>query len=106
MDEAPKAPSKPKMGSVCVLVTRLWLSATPWTVAHQAPLSVEFSRQESWPFFRGVFLTQRWNLSLLPFQADSLQSEPPGKPKVCSEMIQIQQKFGQKIGAGEEGLGI
>ena len=27
---------------------------TPWTVAHQAPLSVEFSRQEYWsglPFF-------------------------------------------------------
>jgi len=22
--------------------------ATPWTVAHQAPLSMEFSRQESW----------------------------------------------------------
>ena len=24
------------------------LFATPWTVAHQAPLSVEFSRQEYW----------------------------------------------------------
>ena len=23
-------------------------SATPWTVAHQAPLSAEFSRQEYW----------------------------------------------------------
>ena len=23
-------------------------SATPWTVAHQAPLSIEFSRQEHW----------------------------------------------------------
>ena len=23
-------------------------SATPWTVAHQAPLSIGFSRQESW----------------------------------------------------------
>ena len=23
-------------------------SVTPWTVAHQAPLSVEFSRQEYW----------------------------------------------------------
>ena len=23
-------------------------SATPWSVAHQAPLSVEFSRQEYW----------------------------------------------------------
>ena len=25
---------------------RVWLFATPWTVAHQAPLSIEFSRQE------------------------------------------------------------
>ena len=24
------------------------LFATPWTVAHQAPLSIEFSRQEYW----------------------------------------------------------
>ena len=24
------------------------LSATPWTVAHQVPLSMEFSRQEYW----------------------------------------------------------
>ena len=32
---------------VCVL-SRVWLFATPWTVAHQAPLSMEFSRQEYW----------------------------------------------------------
>ena len=25
-----------------------WLFATPWTVAHQAPQSMEFSRQEYW----------------------------------------------------------
>ena len=25
-----------------------WLFVTPWTVAHQAPLSMEFSRQEYW----------------------------------------------------------
>ena len=31
------------------LVTKLCPTlATPWTVAHQAPLSVEFSRQEYW----------------------------------------------------------
>ena len=30
------------------LLSCVWLSATPWTVAHQAPLSVEFSRQEYW----------------------------------------------------------
>ena len=29
----------------------VWLFATPWTVALQAPLSVEFSRQEHWSGF-------------------------------------------------------
>ena len=35
---------------MCVLChfSRVRLCATPWTVAHQAPLSMEFSRQESW----------------------------------------------------------
>ena len=35
-------------GSLCVYVSlsRVWLFVTPWTVAHQAPLSMEFSRQE------------------------------------------------------------
>ena len=42
-------------------------SVTPWTVVHQAPLSMEFSRQEYWlpcppP---GIFPTQVWNPSLL-----------------------------------------
>ena len=32
---------------VCVL-SRVWLFATAWTVAHQAPLSARFSRQEYW----------------------------------------------------------
>ena len=33
------------VASVCVL-SPVQLFATPWTVAHQAPLSVEFSSQE------------------------------------------------------------
>ena len=32
---------------MCVL-NRVQLFATPWTVAHQAPLSMEFFRQEYW----------------------------------------------------------
>ena len=28
------------------LLSCIWLFATPWTVAHQAPLTMEFSRQE------------------------------------------------------------
>ena len=31
----------------CIL-SCVWLFVTPWTVAHQAPLSIEFSRQEYW----------------------------------------------------------
>ena len=34
----------------CVL-SCVWLFATPWTVAHQAPLSMGFSRQEYWSGF-------------------------------------------------------
>ena len=40
------------------LLSRVWLFATPWTAAYQAPLSMGFSRQEYWsgvplpsPFF-------------------------------------------------------
>ena len=34
--------------SVCYLLSHVWLFLTPWTVASQAPPSVEFSRQECW----------------------------------------------------------
>ena len=34
--------------SCSVMFNYLQLFATPWTVAHQAPLSTEFSRQECW----------------------------------------------------------
>ena len=33
---------------VCVLGSHVQLVSTPWTVAHQVPLSVEFSRQKYW----------------------------------------------------------
>jgi len=44
---------------------------TLWTVILQAPLSMGFSRQEYWS---GLPWTPA-------FQADSLPSESPGKPK-------------------------
>ena len=57
---------------------------TLWTVAHQVPLSWDFSRQEYW---RGLPFPIPWDLpnpGIEPrsptLQADSLPSEPPGKP--------------------------
>ena len=32
----------------CRVLSHVWLFATPWTVAHETPLSMDFSRQEYW----------------------------------------------------------
>ena len=57
---------------------------TPWTVARQAPLSMGFSRQEYWsglPFPPPGDLPSPGIEPRSPaLQADSLLSEPPGKP--------------------------
>ena len=62
----------------------LQLCATLWTVAYQVPLSMGFSGQEYWsglPFsFPGDLPDQGLNPGLLAFEAESLLSEPPGKP--------------------------
>ena len=56
---------------------------TPWTAAHQAPLSMGFSRQEYWggvPFpSPGDFPNPGIEPGSPALQADSLLSEPPGK---------------------------
>ena len=61
-------------------------SATPWIVAHQAPLSVGFSRQEYWnrlPLSSPGDLPNPGIKSGSPaLQVDSLSSEPPGKPHI------------------------
>ena len=58
---------------------------TLWAVAHQAPLSMEFSRQEYWsglPFpFPGDLLDPGIKSGSPALQADSSLSEPPGKPQ-------------------------
>ena len=54
------------------------------TVAHQAPLSMKFSRQKYWSRFPFPSLENLPNPGIKPgspaFQADALTSEPPGKP--------------------------
>ena len=70
------------------LLSRVQLSATAWTVAHQVPLSTGFSRQEYWS---GLPFPSPWDLpdpgiktGSPALQRDSLQSGPPGKPQLIS----------------------
>ena len=62
------------------------LFATPWTVAHQAPVSMGFSRQEYWSGLPFPSPGDLPNPGIKPrspaLQAEALSSEPLGKPKV------------------------
>ena len=68
--------------------SRVWLFATQWTVAHQAPLSLEFSRQEYWrelPFLTPEDLPspgiEPSTLVSPVLAGGSLTTVPPGKPQ-------------------------
>ena len=67
-------------------LSHVQLFATRWTVAHQAPLSLGFSRQEYWSGLLfpapGDLPKQGWSSSLLHWQAEFLTTEPPRKPLV------------------------
>ena len=66
-----------------LLLLCLTLLATAWTVAHQAPLSMEFSRHEHWsglPFPPPGDLLHPGILPLLNWQVGSLPLATPGKP--------------------------
>ena len=69
---------------MCISCSVMSNSAIPRTIAHLAPLSMEFSRQEYW---RGLPFSSPGELPdpgikprSLGLQADSLLPEPPGKP--------------------------
>ena len=68
----------------CYSLSHVLLFATPWTVACQAPLFMEFSRQVYWSGLPFSSPGDRPNAGIEPgsptSQADSLPSEPPGKP--------------------------
>ena len=65
---------------------RLFATQTPWTVAHQAPLSMGFSRQEYWSGLPFPSPRDHPDLGIEfkspTLQAEALTSEPPGKPPV------------------------
>ena len=79
------------------LLSCVWLFATPWTTAYQAPPSMEFSRQEYWsglPFPSSGDLPDPGIKAGCPaLQADALPSEPPKtllmKLKVESEKVDL-----------------
>ena len=74
-------------------LSRVWLFATPWTVAHQAPLSMGFSRQEYWsqlPFPSPGDLPDPGIKPRSPtWQADSLPSEPTREALKVYELSQL-----------------
>ena len=70
-----------------VLVTQSCLTlCNPWTIAHKALLSMEFSRQEYWSgchfLLQGIFPTQGSNPSLLHWQANSSPLHYQGSPTI------------------------
>ena len=76
---------------VCLLGHSVWLFVTPWTVAHRAPLSMGFLRQEYWsglPFLSPGHLPNLCLLRLLHWQVESLplsslRSPPLNTPINC-----------------------
>ena len=69
---------------MCVSHSVMSDSVTPWTIAHQTLLSMEFSMQEYWSELpchsQGDFPNPGSEPRSPSLQADSLLSEPPGKP--------------------------
>ena len=90
---------------VSVCASRSVMFVTPWTVAHQAPLSMGFSRQEYWsglPFPSPGDLPNPGIKSGSPaLQADSLPSEPPWKPLFLVRIMFMAMRRweGQKLGS-------
>ena len=75
-----------------LLLSRVWLFATPWTTVRQVPLSLEFPRQEYWsglPFPALGDLPRPGFEPVSPALAGRFfTTEPPGKPSK-SELVCI-----------------
>ena len=74
----------------CSSLSCVWLFVTPWTVACQTPVSMEFSRKEYWS---GLSFASPGDLpdpEIEPkspvLQLDSLLSKPPGKSSSISNL--------------------
>ena len=69
-------------------------SATPWIVAHHAPLSWGFPSKNTAVgchfLLQGIFLTQGWNLCLLHWQLGSSPLSQQGSPNYVVKSTQTQ----------------
>ena len=85
--EAPLYPERPCLSGISFMTSSwvgspimapgsVWLFATPWTVARQAPLSMGFSRQEHWSG-RMWYLSQ--NLLMATSEAGGASRKHPGR---------------------------
>ena len=67
------------------LLSCVQLFVTPWTIVHQAPLPMEFSRQEYWSGLSSPSSGDLPNPGIEPrsptLQADSFPAQPPRKLK-------------------------
>ena len=77
------------------------MSATPWTIACQAPLSMEFSRQEYWSGFPFPSLGEFPDPGIEPrspaLQADTLLFGPPGKFPIFTVVECICRRYSPRI---------
>ena len=77
-------------------LSRTWLFAAAWTVAHQAPSSMVFPKQEYWselPFpSQRTFQTQGLNPCLLHWLADSLPLSHQGSSSSCHTLPLIRSR--------------
>ena len=79
------------MYAVVFVVSHVQLFAMPWTVARQAPPSMRLSMQEYWSRLLSPPPGDLPNPGIKPrspiLQADSLPSEPSGKPAINIQNI-------------------
>ena len=76
---------------VCVSCSVMSDFGTPWTVAHQAPLSMGFPRQEYWSELPFLLLGSSWLRDRTWVSCIGrliLLSEPPGKPHLTLRIYQ------------------
>ena len=94
----------PKQRTDLCVIPRLCMHAqscpvfvTPWTVTHQAPLSMESPGKNTGVnchfLLQGIFPTQGLNLRLLHWQVDSVTTDPLGKPPLHSNFNLIQKSW-------------